>query len=372
MINEARLLQQFLELVKINSPTNNEREIADYLKGKLIALGLSVFEDNVGAKIGGNAGNIFALLPGNISAPRLLFSAHMDCVAPCLNVKPQVYADKITSDQTTILGADDKAGIAPILEALQTIIKQNIPHGDIQIIFTVSEEVSLNGSKNLDPNLLKADLGYVLDSSGRPGTIITKAPSQNKLKFSVRGKTAHAGIDPENGINAISVASKACAKIPVGRIDHETTANIGLISGGWATNIVPNLVEVICETRSLSTEKLKYQTDLMIDIFQTTAVASKTTVDITSENLYSAFTLTESSYVIALAKAATNALNLTPKLTSTGGGSDANYFNTYNVPCAVLGIGMQKVHTNEEFILLEDLYNNAKLICEIIKTAPYL
>ena len=118
MINEARLLQQFLELVKINSPTNNEREIADYLKGKLIALGLSVFEDNVGAKIGGNAGNIFALLPGNISAPRLLFSAHMDCVAPCLNVKPQVYADKITSDQTTILGADDKAGIAPILEAL--------------------------------------------------------------------------------------------------------------------------------------------------------------------------------------------------------------------------------------------------------------
>ena len=355
MINEARLLQQFLELVKINSPTNNEREIADYLKGKLIALGLSVFEDNVGAKIGGNAGNIFALLPGNISAPRLLFSAHMDCVAPCLNVKPQVYADKITSDQTTILGADDKAGIAPILEALQTIIKQNIPHGDIQIIFTVSEEVSLNGSKNLDPNLLKADLGYVLDSSGRPGTIITKAPSQNKLKFSVRGKTAHAGIDPENGINAISVASKACAKIPVGRIDHETTANIGLISGGWATNIVPNLVEVICETRSLST-----------------ALASKTTVDITSENLYSAFTLTESSYVIALAKAATNALNLTPKLTSTGGGSDANYFNTYNVPCSVLGIGMQKVHTNEEFILLEDLYNNAKLICEIIKTAPYL
>ena len=193
----------------------------------------------------------------------------------------------------------------------------------------------------------------MLDSSGRPGTIITKAPSKNKLKFFVRGKTAHAGIDPENGINAISVASKACAKIPVGRIDHETTANIGLISGGWATNIVPNLVEVICETRSLSTEKLKYQTDLMIDIFKTTAVANNTTVDITSKNLYSA-------------------LNLSPKLTSTGGGSDANYFNTYNVPCAVLGIGMQKVHTNEEFILLEDLYNNAKLICEIIKTAPYL
>ena len=119
MINEARLLQQFLELVKINSPTNNEREIADYLKGKLIALGLSVFEDNVGAKIGGNAGNIFALLPGNISAPRLLFSAHMDCVAPCLNVKPQVYADKITSDQTTILGADDKAGVTEIMAAME-------------------------------------------------------------------------------------------------------------------------------------------------------------------------------------------------------------------------------------------------------------
>lgn len=372
MINESRLLDDFIELVKIDSPTNNERKIADLLKQKLTNLGLTVFEDNVGKMIGGNTGNIFATLPGNTTAPRLLFSAHMDCVSPCINVNPQILSDRVTSDGTTILGADDKAGIAPILEALKTIIDHKIPHGDIQIIFTVSEEVSLKGSKNLDRNLIKADLGYVLDSSGNPGTIIINAPSQNKLKFLVKGKSAHAGIDPENGLNAISIASKACAKIPVGRIDEETTANIGLINGGLATNIVPNLVEIICETRSLSEDKLKYQTDLMIDIFNETALAENAEVEVISKNLYNSFALPVNSPVIQLVKSSIEIIKLSPTLTSTGGGSDANYFNTYNVPCAVLGIGMQKVHTNEEFILLKDLYNNSRLVCEIIKNATNL
>jgi len=373
MINHERVIADFMDLVQINSPTRSERQIADILTTRLIQLGCTVTEDQAGQKIGGNAGNLIACLPGTVAtAPVLMLGAHMDCVSPCENVRPQRKEGKITSSGDTVLGSDDKAGIAAILEALQTIKEQNVVHGDIQIVFSIAEEGGLHGAKNIDRSLLKADFGYELDSSGHPGEIITKAPGQNQMKFTVHGKAAHAGIAPETGINAIMIASKAIAKLRQGRIDEETTANIGIIRGGIATNIVPDQTEVICETRSRDLKKLEELTNQVCETFNQTAVDNGATVDIVVERKYDPYVLTEESCTVKLAFQAANAAALLPRFEATGGGSDANFFNLYGIETAVLGIGMQNCHTLEEFIKEEDLCNTAKWVVEIIKAAAVL
>jgi len=370
MINHERIVADFMSLVQINSPTKNERQIADVLTTRLTQLGCTVSEDSAGKKIGGSAGNLIAYLPGTIpAAPILMLGAHMDCVAPCENVRPQRQDGRITSSGDTVLGADDKAGIAAILEALKLVEEQQIPHGDIQIVFSIAEEGGLHGAKHIDRSLLKADFGYELDSSGRPGEIITKAPGQNQMKITIHGKAAHAGIAPETGINAITVASKAIAQLRQGRIDEETTANIGVIHGGIATNIVPDLVEVICEARSRNPEKLQAQTEHMCELFKQTAAENGATADIDIERKYDPYVLPEEANTVKLAYQAAKAAKLAPRFEATGGGSDANFFNLYGIETAVIGIGMQKCHTLEEFIEEEDLCNTANWVMEIIKAA---
>ena len=257
MINRERILTEFFELVRTDSPTKSERFIANMLKNRLQDLGMSVTEDNAGEVIGGDCGNVLAYLKGTLPmAPIVLFSAHMDTVQPCLNIEPVLNDGLITSAGPTILGADDKSGIVPILEALRTVQEQAIPHGDIQVIFSVAEEGGLNGSKNIDKTQLKADFGFVLDSGGKPGEIILEAPGQDRINVTINGKAAHAGVEPENGISAIVVAAQAISRLQTGRIDDETTSNIGTIQGGRATNIVADRVEVTCETRSRNLGKL--------------------------------------------------------------------------------------------------------------------
>lgn len=368
MINRERLLAEFFELTRIDSPTMNERQIADLLKNRLDSMGIVVSEDEAGLTIGGNCGNIFAYLKGNLpKAPVVLLSAHMDTVDPCLNIEPVLQDGLITSAGSTILGADDKAGIAPIMEALRTIQEQSIPHGDIQVIFNVAEEGGLHGSKNLDKTLLKADLGFVLDCGGGPGEIILAAPGQDRINVTIKGRASHAGVVPEGGISAIVVAAKAIASIQTGRIDDETTSNIGTIQGGRATNIVAERVEITCETRSRDLGKLESQTVQMCEAFKHCAVEVGAVAEIEVIRLYDPFTLGEDSQVVVLAVQAAKCAGLKAMLGATGGGSDANFYNRYGVPCAVLGIGMQKSHTTEECIKEEDLYQTAKLVVEIIK-----
>ena len=371
MINQERIIADFMELVQINSPTKDERQIADLLTTRLTQLGCTVAEDSAGEKIGGNSGNLIAYLPGTIpQAPVLMLGAHMDCVSPCKNVRPQRQDGRITSSGDTVLGADDKAGIAAILEALKTVEEQKIPHGDIQIVFSIAEEGGLYGAKHIDRSLLKADLGYELDSSGRPGEIITKAPGQNQIKITIHGKAAHAGIAPETGINAITIAAKAIAQLRQGRIDEETTANIGIIHGGIATNIVPDFVEVVCESRSRNLEKLQNQTEYMCEVFKQAAAADGATADIDLERKYDPYVLSEEAPTVKLAYQAAKAAKLVPRFEFTGGGSDANFFNLYGVETAVIGIGMQKCHTLEECIEEKDLCNTANWVVEIIKATP--
>ncbi|MDR3539383.1 MAG: M20/M25/M40 family metallo-hydrolase [Desulfosporosinus sp.] len=368
MINRARLFAEFCELTKIDSPTKNERQIADLLKNRLENMGMVVTEDQAGLAIGGNCGNVFAYLKGNLpQAPVLLLSAHMDTVDPCLSIEPVLQNGRITSAGSTILGADDKAGIAPILEALRTIHEQSISHGDIQVIFNVAEEGGLNGSKNLDKSQLKADLGFILDAVGEPGIIILEAPGQDRINVTIKGRASHAGASPEDGISAIVVAAKAIAAMPTGRIDEETTSNIGTIQGGRATNIVADRVEITCESRSRNLGKLERQTAEMCETFTRCADEMGAVAEIEVIRLYDPFTIKKESKIALLAAQAARSANLTASFEPTGGGSDANYYNRYAVPCVVLGIGMQKPHTTDEFIEEEDLYRSARLVVEIIK-----
>ena len=370
MINKQRMLAEFYELIKIKCSTRDERQVADILKVRLAALGLEVTEDNTGEKIGGNCGNVLAYIKGTKQgAPTIMLSAHMDCVEPCGGIEPQLKDGIITSVGDTILGGDDKAGITAILEALRVIRENNIQHGPIQVLFTVAEEGGLNGAKEMDPLLLKADFGYALDSSGAPGEIITMAPGQNSITAVVHGKKAHAGIAPEDGINSIVVAGKCLAVMNYGRIDFETTSNIGLISGGIATNIVPDRVEVRCEARSRNMGKLEAQTIHMKETFEKVAAENGARASVTVEKSYGPYILTEDSPVVVLAVKAAQSIDLSPQISATGGGSDANFFNNYGVPTAVLGVGMNKVHTADEYIKEVDLYNSAELVIAIIKTA---
>jgi len=344
--------------------------VADILKIRLADLGMEVTEDKAGEKIGGNCGNVLAYIEGTVpGAPTIMLSAHMDCVEPCGGIEPQLKDGIITSVGDTILGGDDKAGIAAILEALRMINEQKIQHGPIQVVFTVAEEGGLNGAKMMDPSLLKADFGYALDSGGAPGEIITMAPGQNSITAIIHGKKAHAGIAPEDGINSIVVAGIALAEMNYGRIDFETTANIGIITGGNATNIVPDKVEVRCEARSRNMEKLAAQTNHMQETFQRVAIENGARAEVIVKESYGPYVLTEDAPVVVLAVKATQSINLIPQIEATGGGSDANFFNNYGVPTAVLGVGMSKVHTADEYIKEVDLYNSAELVVALITTA---
>ncbi len=374
MVNKDRILDEFIRLVKIDSPTMHEREIADYLKGKLSALGLEVYEDGAGDVIGtewGNpAGNLIATLKHTVpGAPAILLCAHMDTVEPGRGVNPIVKDGAVYSDGTTVLGSDDKAGIAAILEAIQVLKEQDLPHGDIEVVFTVAEEGGLRGAKNLDYKRLKSRFAYVLDCDGAAGTIITRAPAQYRIKSSIIGKAAHAGISPEDGINAIYIASKAISQMQLGRIDEETTANIGVISGGKATNIIPDLVNIEGETRSIDTEKLEKQTDRIVEILKKTAREFGAQVKVEKDFLYPRLKLDETDTAVVIAMEAALAIGRKPVLAGTGGGSDANILNGYGIPTVNLGIGMSKVHSTEEYITIDNLVLNAQYLLEIIKSA---
>lgn len=367
-INEQRLVDEFLELVQIDSAPKNERQIADALLAKLKAMGLQVAEDDTGEKIGGNTGNILAVLEGDRDVPPILFCAHMDRVSPGFGIKPQIQDGVISSDGTTILAADDVAGITAILEGLRIIQENDIPHGRIEILFTVAEEGGLFGAKTLDASKLQAQAGFFMDSGGPVGTIVVQAPAQKGITMTIHGKSAHAGVAPETGINAIVVAAHAITKMKLGRIDMETTANIGVVTGGSATNIVPDRVELKGEARSRDKSKLEKQITHMTDVVRRTCTDFGVAADIEVKDSYNAFSLNQDDYVVKLACKAAKAINVEPRLESTGGGSDANIINGYGTPSVVLGMGYNAVHTTNESIPIEQLVKAAEYVVSIINT----
>lgn len=371
MINKDRLLNEFIELVGVPCPSKDEKAEAELLVRKLQDMGLEVKVDDAGSKIGGTTGNVWAFLPGNVQgATRLFFEAHMDSVPPTTGTNVVRRDGVLYSDGTTTLGGDDKVGIAAALEAVRTVQEQNIPHGDIQLCFTIAEEIGCLGVVNLDPADIKADLGYCLDIGGAPGIVTNAAPRLFDIYFTVRGKSAHAGIEPEKGINAIMLAAKALAALPAyGRLDEETTLNVGQIEGGAATNIVVEQARFVIDMRCMDPEKLERLKDATISLIREVVEAGGGMLEVEPVEGSPAVHVAEDHAAVLLAKQAADNLQLPFELTKTGGCSDGNFLCGYGLPCILLATGMSKVHTTEEYLRECDLYNCARWVTEIIRIA---
>lgn len=369
MVNKQRLISEFLKLIQIDSPSSKEGAIAKFLVDKLEKLGFEVYIDHAGVKTGGEIGNVIAKLKGNRTGKTLLFSAHMDTVNPGEGINPIIdeVNGLIKSDGTTVLGSDDKAGIAAILEAVRIIKENNIDHGDIQIVFSIWEEGGLLGAKYLDYSMIKADYAFVLDGGGAPGKIIVKAPAQDNIKVKIKGRPSHAGVSPEEGISAVMVAARAIEKMKLLRIDEETTANIGIINGGIATNIVMPELEIRAESRSLNNSKLDAQTKHMVDTFKQAADDFGAEIEIKTQRMYGAFNINGNDEIVDFLKKVFSNMAIEPSVISTGGGSDTNILNANGIKAVNLSVGMEKAHTLEEYIAIQDLVNSARMIVEIIK-----
>ncbi|WZL73462.1 M20/M25/M40 family metallo-hydrolase [Clostridiaceae bacterium 35-E11] len=368
MINRERIVNEFLKYVQIDSPTKKEGKFAAFIAEELKNIGLQVYIDDAGEKVGSDTGNVIARLEGTKNSTPILFSCHMDTVNPSEGIKPIIKDDVIYSDGTTILGGDDKAGIAAVVEALRAIKENNVAHGPIEVIFSIYEEGGLFGAKNLDYNKITAKHAFVLDSGGDPGEIIIQGPAQDKVNAKIIGKPAHAGVAPEEGISAIQVAAAAIKRMRLLRIDEETTANIGVIEGGKATNIVCPEVNIKAEARSLNNEKLDKQTAHMVECFKQAAEEFGAQVEIDTERMYSAFQIDENDEIVNIVRRACDSLGLQSFTQASGGGSDTNILNGNGIKAVNLGIGEKKPHTLEEHLKIEDLVNSARLVLEIIKT----
>ncbi|RYL11673.1 M20/M25/M40 family metallo-hydrolase [Staphylococcus sp. RIT622] len=370
MINKERILNTFLELVKINSETGYEQTIQPILKEKFENLGLIVKEDNASEQEGLGANNLICTLPSNLSnkqIPKLYFTSHMDTVVPGVNIRPQVKDDGyIYSDGTTILGADDKAGLAAILETIEQINEHNLPHGQIQFVITVGEESGLLGAKALDTQLLDADFGYAVDASKEVGTTVVGAPTQMKIYTTIKGKTAHAST-PTKGISAINIAAKAISKMNLGQIDDLTTANIGKFHGGSATNIVADEVVLEAEARSHNDQSIEVQVQHMKDTFESTAEEFGGEAHVEIETSYPGFKVEDREDVTKYAIASAVALGLKGDTCIAGGGSDGNIMNRYGIPSVILGVGYENIHTTSERIATKDLCMLSSQILKIIE-----
>ncbi|MUG22703.1 M20/M25/M40 family metallo-hydrolase [Paenibacillus macerans] len=370
MINTTRVIGQFLELVQIDSETKHERLIADYLKNKLAELGLDVVEDESQNETGHGAGNLIATLPASegVHAEPFLFSCHMDTVEPGKGVKPVVGDDGwIRSDGTTILGADDKAGLAVLLEVIQVLREREIPHGKIQFVISAGEESNLRGARALDVKHLDAKFGFALDTNGEVGTICVGAPTLARVEIEIFGKSAHAGVNPEDGISAIQVAGKAIARMNLGRIDDETTANIGKFEGGGPTNVVPEHVKLYGEARSLSQVKVERQLEEMKEAVEAVCREYGAKGNFHSEIMYRGFLISEEETALRIARKAAAALDMSGDTFVSGGGSDANVLNGYGIPTVNLAIGYENIHTTEEKIKADDIVKAAEFALEIVR-----
>lgn len=376
MINQERIKNLLLELVQIDSVSREERDVAERIRSICEEMGAEVEIDDAGEKVGGNSGNVIARFPGTIpGAEAIMMSAHMDTVVPGKGVKPIVEGDIIRSDGTTVLGGDDKSGVAVIIEVIRCLQEQNIPHAPIDAVFSICEEVGLLGAKHLDVSRLRARYGIVFDSDD-PGFLFTKGPSANHFDFKIFGLESHAGVAPEQGISAIRIAAEAISAMKLGRIDQETTANIGVIRGGEATNIITNLVHLRGEARSLDDEKLEAQTRHMIECLEEAASKYEVTVDGATtrgrveahvSREYQAMDVADDSRVVQLVKGAAAKLGLDVQTMASGGGCDANIFNQKGIECANLGTGMRAIHTVKEWLDVKDMYASAEMSLEIMR-----
>ncbi|MGH7909615.1 MAG: M20/M25/M40 family metallo-hydrolase [Thermodesulfobacteriota bacterium] len=380
MIEKQRMTEYVMDLIRIDSLSRREKEVGLKLKKDMEEIGGECIFDDAGKIVNGNVGNLIVKIKGaEPLANPILLSAHMDTVGPGEGIKPRIEDGIIRSDGTTILGSDDKSGLAIIVEVARTLKEKNISHGDIEIAFTICEEIGLLGAKHIDISNFRSKYGIVLDSgspSGSSASLVTMCPSAEKLEFIVHGLEAHAGVCPERGMNAIKIASEAIANMKLGRIDSETTANIGIIEGGLAINIVPNYAHIKGVARSHSEEKLREQIEHMRKCFHDAVARYEITlegktyiakVEEIIERSYDKMHVSNESKVVKLINQAVKNLAINLKTRASGGGCDANYFNKKGIECVNLGTGMKEIHTVNEYLALEEFYQAANILLETIR-----
>ncbi|AKG74048.1 M20/M25/M40 family metallo-hydrolase [Salinicoccus halodurans] len=367
-MNKERLINQFMEMVQIDSETGNERKMADYLLDIFNSMDVEVYEDDTQKETGYGAGNIFVRLKGDDSETEpVYFTVHMDTVVPGVGINPSIEGDYIVSDGSTILGSDDKAGIAAIVEAIRSLSESGTSHGDVEFVITVGEESGLVGAKAFDTSVLKSKFGYAVDSTGKVGTVVTSAPTQSKIEAHIHGRTAHAGVAPEEGVSAINIAAKAISQMKLGRIDAETTANIGRFQGGGPTNVVTDYVNILAEARSLDENKMHAQTQHMKEAFESAAEELGGKAEVVTEVMYAALQAENDSEVVKTVSKAIENIGREVSLISLGGGSDGNVFAGKGIDTAILGLGYENIHTTSEKMPIEELGKITELITEIIK-----
>ncbi len=373
-IDPERLARTFKTLVECDSVSRAEGRFAALLQKRLEGLGVATEFDRSAPQTGSDTGNLVGRLAGAVDKRPLLFSAHMDTVQPGVGIHPVFESGLFRSSGDTILGADDKSAIAILLEALEVLNAAGRPHAPVELVFSTCEEIGLLGAKHLDFDLLSARIGYVLDARD-PDRLITRAPAANRLNLEVLGREAHAGASPEKGINAIFIAARAIAALEWGRLDQETTCNIGMLRGGVATNIVPARVTIDAEVRSHCEEKLERATRRIIDTFQKVVDSvprhpidgGKPRLASQVEPDFKRTHIPEDHAVVRLAADAARRLERQLRTQPSGGGSDANVFFQKGIMAGVLGTGMHDPHTLNERVALEDMVRACELVIEIVR-----
>jgi len=366
-INQVRIVDAFTKLVAIDSPSYGERQAGDYVISRLKSLGLLVIEDDAGERIGGSCGNIYGFLQGSTAGKPLLFCAHLDTVEPSRGKEAVIDKDGvIRSRGNTVLGADDMAGVAAILEALQVIREKNLPHGPVEVLFTVAEEAYTKGGRVFDFTKLMSEEAYVLDLAGPVGTAAYAAPSILSFTATIRGRASHAGFAPQKGIHAIAVAADAISMMPMGRIDEETSVNVGTITGGLGTNIIPDKCVVRGEVRSLSHEKAVKQAELVKKQFERSVNAARAALEFELEIPSVAFETPAGHPVVRRFEKACNAMQLPVSLVKTFGGSDMNVIAQFGIKGIVVANAMNRVHACDEYTTVKELVRIAELTLRLM------
>ena len=356
-----KMISEFLELAAYSVPSKHETEIRQCLLEKLWELGFSVSVDEAFPET--HSGSLYGYLPGQLPGEPILFTAHMDTVTPCENKKITVELDgTIHTDGTTILGGDDLTGVVEILEAVRQIQKQKLPHRDIEVIFTACEEYFVEGAQKLDYSRIHSRQAYVLDTDGEIGTAVLAAPTGIRVMATLEGKASHAALKPEDGVNAVAMAADAISHMRLGRVDQDTTANIGIIRGGSSGNIVPDRCFVEGETRALVHESALKQRDHMAQCFRDAAEKAGGRVSLDISTVYTAWAVDETAPICRRFERAARQAELQPLFQRACGGSDASFLSAHGISCLVLATGMHEIHSVREYTTVQEMETMAQLV----------
>ena len=369
-MDQPEVVSLFTELAALPSPPGDERVVADRVTAYLRDLGLEVAEDDAGARIGSNAGNLYSRIePTGESGTPLFFCAHLDTVPPDDAIEPVLEDGVIRNAAGTILGADNKAAVAVMLEATRRVLAENRPHAGLELLFTPKEETGLHGAAAFDHERLQARVGYVYDQAAPIGEVILGAPYAHSMEVRFHGRASHSGMYPEEGRSAIAAAAKAVADLKLGRVDEETTANVGIINGGTAGNIVPEWCSFLAEARSHDPQKLADLVREMLEAATFAAGLEDCQVETEVHKSYSGYRFKRDDFVVRLASDALERSGHKPSLTLSGGAADANVFNERGLACLNLANGMAEIHTANEHIAVADLDGMVEVTLAIVDLA---